>query len=209
MINTTAVPSLFVNDGNDLQRAWLTGKKEEFLKDLDGGRTDFSGMNLSGLDLEGLNLKGCVFKKAIMCGTILRSSVLDGADFSGADLSKCLFEGCAFDKCDFSDARLCSARMKRENIFRNCVFNRADLRGILIMNTQFSRVDFIAAEASEGGEVWESSFEDVSLDEAKLNLLFWKCGFRKAGCVGADFNSAPFRSCTFHGPIDFSGLPRI
>jgi len=204
VINTSTVPPLFVNGGSDLRCTKPTGK-EEFLKDLDGGRRDFSGMDLSGLDLEDLNLKGCHFKKAIMCGTILRSSVLEDADFSGADLSKCLFEGCTFDKCNFSDAKLSGARMKLESSFRNCVFKRADLRGIFIMNTQFSRVDFTAAEASECGEVWESLFDDVSFDEAKLNLLFWKCEFHKTGFAAADFNNARFLSCTFHGPIDFQG----
>jgi len=185
VINPTAVPSLLLNDGSELKRARPTEKKEEFLKALAGGRTDFSG--------------------ATMCGMTLTSVQLEGVDFSGADLSECLFENCTFDRCDFSGARLCNAQMKLESTFRNCVFNRANLCGTSIKNTHFSRVDFIAAEASEVGEVWETSFEDVSFSEAKLNLLFWQCEFRRANLVGADFSNAPFLSCTFNGPIDFQG----
>jgi uncharacterized protein YjbI with pentapeptide repeats len=121
--------------------------KEEFFKQLDGYRTDFTGEDLSGIDFRGSHLEGIKLNRAnldganlsgvkmwwiLMGGASLKNACMIGTELDGAELRQSDFYG-----ADLTQASLCGACLY-ETKFNNATMTGADLQGANLFKTDFS-----------------------------------------------------------------------
>jgi len=220
MINLKAARPLTINQA-DPQTEGRVAKEEKFITALNGGRRDFSDMNLSGLRFKRLDLSGCNFSGANLQGWQVDYLTLDGADFSGTDWSRARlkevgatgvimdgakfadafikggFHSCSFSKADFSRATIFNSR------FWDCNFEKAELHGIEMDSTNFERVNFNRIQARIRGNLQECKFRDVSWTSSALKLTLWNTSFKQVDFSHTDFWDSQFVQCSFIGSIEF------
>ena len=202
-------------------------KEEKLIAALNGGRKNFSDMNLSGLHFKRLDLSGCNFSGANLQGWQVDHLTLDDADFSGADLSgaslkdvsatgamldgakfadatiSVAFYSCSLSKADFSRAIINCSR------FEDCNLENADLQGVAMHYAHFVRVNFNRMQAQNPGNLRKCEFRDVSWTSSAPKLTLWNTSFKQVDFSHTDFWDSQFVQCRFIGPIEFENCKRF
>ena len=224
MINLNLQPAVpgHINQTNEAQPGRRIATKEEFVRELNEGRSNFSGMDLQGVRLCGLNLTGCDFSDAKLQKCGFTSVRLDRVNFSGADLTGASVFGCkatgftmenacleelsvldnTFISCRFSNANLSRAYISK-SAFHDCEFVRANLTFTTFRQNTFLGADFSRVSTEGKGDVVDCIFRKVSWQDGATYMHFWNVEFEDVNFRGVSLLDVQFGFCHFRGPIDF------
>jgi hypothetical protein len=91
-------------------------------------------------------------------GVVLRSATFVDVDFSRLRLDNLGIDGCVFERCDFTKAILRgSIGLRTRTVFRDCTFDRADLRRASPGQTRYERCSFEGTRL-DGWRTWDAEF---------------------------------------------------
>ena len=156
-------------------------------------------------------------------GVSFQGAQLEDVDFSGLTLPKFRARGSTFERCDFSRAVLkeASFSLPPRSVYRDCRFDRADLRQAQPGLARFERCTFERAKL-DGWHGWHADFVDCRFSGRLRNIEFWAAPsqdpitprtperFREAmrrerppnEFRGNDFRAADLENVEFLGGID-------
>jgi uncharacterized protein YjbI with pentapeptide repeats len=155
---------------------------------------DFEPQRGPDLDMRGANFAGANLEKArfVHC-------IVEGLDFSGANLAGAVFVAVKGDGCVFRGADLTNARFVLESSFADCDFSgarldKANLRGTMLANGDFSACSALAADFSEA-TLSRARFPKVLARGAR----FAKADLTLAQMQGINLIDAVLQKANLHG----------
>lgn len=178
--------------GADLSELDLSGMD---LTDTDLSNSCLSGANMQHCTLLRTNLKSAYAKQTNFSHASIKEVNLSGINGQESSLDSVVLEDCQFLYANMAQSSWLKAKIKNTSViksdFNNTNFSAADIQGITLVDSCFSKALFVGATIKQGN-ISQSALDYSQYTNASLAYIAWV----ENDLSHADFSEAVMNNCS-------------